>query len=131
MSSGRYSRANACRGASSARWARRVSVSADSSTASAAGERASRPQPESDSAPPPASSFSSVSRRVSFVSRFMVLLLDAVAAGDHRHDVVDEARQHDHRQVDGDEGDQETRQQEMDGARRLTAAERIDQPGEG
>src|SRR5580692_1612398 len=118
MSARLNSGASASRGASSARWTKRVRFSAESTIPRTSGSRESKSQPASDNAPPPAISLSKVSRRVRSDLGFgvlgdMLVLLDPIAAGDHRDDVVDRPGQHDHRQMHEKKRDEEAGEQEM------------------
>src|SRR3990167_3524479 len=65
------------------------------------------------------------------IALVMGLLTDRVAAGDHRADVVPDARDQDHDDVNDDEEDDGGRGDEVQRARRLAAGEEIDEPREG
>src|SRR6516165_6021951 len=61
----------------------------------------------------------------------VVLRWNGVAAGDHRADLVQRAGEHDFRQVHEDEEDDQRGEGKVQRARRLAAAEKIEEPWSG
>src|SRR5438067_7538582 len=103
MSASEYSGASVS--PSSSRWARLVSSSALNRTRRDAGASESSSQAASVSAATPKTEFLMSARRL---TRCLALMIASswfyrIVAGDDRSQIVDEARHHDHRQMNDDE----------------------------